>query len=169
MQWIEQGSTGPVTQALIEAPFGTVRITLQSTAVSRIELLESRCGPQPIPEGKAICQVIDQLEGYFSDSHFRFTVPLMVQGTQYRQRVWQALTDIGAGQTLTYGALARQLESAPRPIGGACRANPIALIVPCHRVVAANGAGGFAGERNGWPVRIKEWLLHHEGAAIGLH
>ena len=167
MRWIEQESTGPITQALIEAPFGSVRITLQSTAVSRIELLESRCGPQPIPRAKAIRQVIDQLEGYFSESHFHFTVPLMVQGTLYRKRVWQALTEIGVGQTLTYGALARQLESAPRPIGGACRANPVAIIVPCHRVIAVNGAGGFVGERNGWPVRIKEWLLHHESAANG--
>lgn len=94
-------------------------------------------------------------------------LPLAPVGTPFQQRVWRLLRAIPAGQTRTYGDIARSLSTSPRAVGGACRANPIVLLIPCHRVVAANGEGGFAGQREGiWPA-IKHRLLRLEGAVSG--
>ncbi len=103
----------------------------------------------------------------------RSAVPLLVaartlSGTAFRQRVWQALAQIPIGESRTYGELARELRSAPRAIGGACGANPIALVIPCHRVVGTRGSlGGFMGVTEGGPIAIKRWLLTHEGYRFG--
>jgi methylated-DNA-[protein]-cysteine S-methyltransferase len=92
--------------------------------------------------------------------------PLRLSGTPFQRRVWARLRQIPPGATRTYGELARQLETSPRAVGGACRANPVALFVPCHRVVAASGAGGFYGQSTGrWPA-IKRWLLAREGVTL---
>ena len=79
---------------------------------------------------------------------------------------WAALQDIPAGTVLTYGELARQLDSAARAIGGACRNNPIPILIPCHRVVGQQGLGGYAGAVTGDPLGIKRWLLRHEGVVV---
>ena len=85
-------------------------------------------------------------------------------GTPFRQRVWAALLTIPRGQSRTYGDVARLIGSAPRAFGQACCDNPIPLIIPCHRVVGANGAlGGFMHAGDGNPIAIKRWLLAHEG------
>ena len=90
------------------------------------------------------------------------------QGTAFRQRVWDALLQIPIGESRTYGELARLLHSAPRAVGGACGANPIALVIPCHRVVGTHGSlGGFMGVTQGEPIAIKRWLLAHEGYRFG--
>jgi methylated-DNA-[protein]-cysteine S-methyltransferase len=78
--------------------------------------------------------------------------------------VWQVIYSIPCGNTLTYLDVARQLKSAPRPVGGACGANRIPLVIPCHRVVASHGIGGFMNARGGEPLEVKKWLLRHEGA-----
>lgn len=91
-------------------------------------------------------------------------VPIRLHGTPFQERVWAALTEIPYGQTRSYGQLARALGSAPRAVGQACKANPIAILVPCHRVLAAAGLGGYAGARNGPALARKEALLHLEGA-----
>jgi len=82
----------------------------------------------------------------------------------FRQKVWRALRRIPRGTTRSYGALARELRTSARAVGGACRDNPLPLVVPCHRVVAHGGPGGFMGARAGFPMRVKQWLLAHEGA-----
>jgi methylated-DNA-[protein]-cysteine S-methyltransferase len=87
---------------------------------------------------------------------------LALTGTSFQQKVWQAIQKIAPGKTKTYGQLAKQLASAPRAIGQACKSNPIVIIVPCHRVVAANDIGGYAGARDGARVETKKWLLNHE-------
>ena len=69
---------------------------------------------------------------------------------------------IPAGKTLSYGVLAKKLDTSARAVGNACRANPVPIIVPCHRVVASNGMGGFMGKRSGSPLDLKHWLLAHE-------
>ena len=104
-----------------------------------------------------------QLDEYFKGHRRRFELPLKFNGTQFQQRVWRALTEIPFGETRTYGQLARQLDnpSACRAVGLAHGKNPIAVIVPCHRVIGADGSlTGFGG---GLPR--KEWLLSHEGFA----
>ncbi len=83
-------------------------------------------------------------------------------GTPFQRRVWAALQDIPPGEVLTYGALADRLGSSARAVAAACRANPLPLVVPCHRVVAAHGPGGFMGASHGDPVALKQWLLDHE-------
>jgi methylated-DNA-[protein]-cysteine S-methyltransferase len=87
-------------------------------------------------------------------------------GSAFQRRVWQVISAIPAGRTRTYGEIAAELGSAPRAVGGACRANPYPLLVPCHRVVGASGLGGFAGDRSGRLLAVKRWLLAHEGALI---
>ena len=88
-------------------------------------------------------------------------MPLAPAGSGFRQRVWQAMQAIPVGETRSYGALARALGSAPRAVGGACGANPIPILIPCHRVVAGGGLGGYSG---GAGLATKIALLKLEGA-----
>lgn len=82
--------------------------------------------------------------------------------SRFRLKVWQALAEIPVGQIRSYSALAAQLESGPRAVAGACRDNPFAGVIPCHRVVAKNGIGGFMGQSNGDFIRLKQRLLDYE-------
>jgi methylated-DNA-[protein]-cysteine S-methyltransferase len=110
--------------------------------------------------------IATQLAAYFSDPAFAFAIPLTMVGTVFQRRVWDALRAIPPGCTTTYGELARALATAPRAIGLACRANPCPIVVPCHRVVAVRGLGGFGGATGGRRLAIKRWLLAHEGVEI---
>ncbi len=101
----------------------------------------------------------DQLHAYFDGALQTFDLPLAPQGTPYRRRVWQALTEIPYGRTASYGALAARLGGSARAIGGANGANPIPIIIPCHRVVASFGLGGYSG---GDGLQTKSWLLSLE-------
>ena len=101
-----------------------------------------------------------ELNAYFSDPHHRFQLPLKPQGSAYQQKVWNALLVIPVGRTLTYGELALKLQSSPRAIGQACKRNPLALFIPCHRIVGKNDLGGYMG--NPKAVSYKESLLAHE-------
>ena len=105
-----------------------------------------------------------QLQAYFTNPSTAFTLPLELQGTPFQQKVWQALQKIPVSQTLSYGELANRLHTSARAIGNACRANPIPLLVPCHRVIAKNSIGGFSGATSGSDIDRKRWLLRHEGA-----
>jgi len=108
-------------------------------------------------------RLFKQIAHYFKQPQ-NFDVPLHSEmGTSFQLRVWQALLEIPLGQTNTYGELAKKLKTSARAIGMACRTNPLPLLVPCHRVVSANGIGGFCGKLDGKPVSVKEWLLAHEG------
>ena len=101
-----------------------------------------------------------QLTAYFNRNLTDFDLPLAPDGSAYRKRVWRAMGLIPYGETWTYGELAQAAETVPRAVGGACGANPIPVILPCHRVVAANGgAGGYSGK--GGP-RTKSALLDIE-------
>lgn len=103
-------------------------------------------------------QLNDYLEGEIGE----FDLPLMTRGSEFQQKVWTELESIPSGQTRTYGEIARKMGSSARAVGGACRKNPVAVIVPCHRVVSASGAGGYAGDTDGRNLRVKLWLLDHE-------
>lgn len=157
----------PVYAARLRAPFAVLGIRTAQARVIGIDYLsahERALGPSDALAERA-CR---QLERYLADPHFRFTLPLAPQGTAFRQRVWDALLQIPIGESRTYGELARLLHSAPRAVGGACGANPIALVIPCHRVVGTHGSlGGFMGVTQGEPIAIKRWLLAHEGYRFG--
>ena len=106
--------------------------------------------------------VANELEHYTRNPEHVFDLLFVPSGTPFQLRIWRALLAIPAGQTLTYGALAAQLKTAPRAVGQACGANPLPLVIPCHRVVSANGLGGFMHATSGAPLDIKAWLLRHE-------
>lgn len=106
--------------------------------------------------------IIDQLAAYFVDPYYPFNIDYDLQGTPFQKAAWQALKKIPVGKTLTYGQLAKKIGTGPRAIGQACRTNPIPIIIPCHRIVAASNLGGFSGNIQGRFMGIKEWLLKHE-------
>jgi len=153
--------------AKLKAPFAVLGIRTGAGAVTGIEYLAASERAQA-PTDAIAERACRQLERYLADSQFRFTVPLAPKGTPFRRRVWDALTTIPIGESRTYGEMARKLATAPRAIGGACGANPIALVIPCHRVVGSQGSlGGFMGATEGEPISIKRWLLRHEGYRFG--
>jgi methylated-DNA-[protein]-cysteine S-methyltransferase len=95
----------------------------------------------------------EQLHAYFDTELTTFDLPLAPAGSPYRQRVWQALLAIPYGATRTYLDIARAAGGSPRSVGGANGANPIPIIIPCHRVVATNGPGGYSGG-DGLPTKL---------------
>lgn len=105
-----------------------------------------------------------QLSAYFAGTLHHFDVPLAAQGTPFQKHVWRALCDIPYGETISYGELARRIGNpkASRAVGLANGRNPISIIVPCHRVIGANGS--LTGYGGGLPR--KRWLLQHEGVAV---
>ncbi len=121
-------------------------------------------GAARAPRGALAERAACQLERYLADPDFRFDLPLAEAGTAFQRRVWALLAGIPRGRTLTYGEAAHALGSAARAVGQACGANPYPLAIPCHRVVGAQGIGGFAHHGAGFHVEIKRWLLEHERA-----
>jgi len=119
-----------------------------------------------VAEDGLTAQVVLQLQHYFKQADWHFSLPLQPVGTPFQQAVWQQLQQIPMGEVRTYGEIARALGSGPRAVGNACRKNPLPVVVPCHRVVAASGPGGYAGQTQGRNMTIKGWLLAHEGVMI---
>ena len=109
-------------------------------------------------------QIRSELSAYFANNQHHFQLPLKPQGSIYQQRIWNALKVIPVGRTLTYGELAANVQSSPRAVGQACKRNPLALFIPCHRVVGKNNLGGYMG--NPQSLHYKEALLHHEIATL---
>lgn len=139
---------------------------MQGGALAAVEL-RPRARGITRPKTAAARKVASTLTRYFQDPAFEPSLTLNLRGTPFQRRVWRALQRIPSGNTLTYGALARKLGTSARAIGGACRENPLPIVVPCHRVVAAAGAGGFMGQSRGRALDIKSWLLCHEARIQG--
>ncbi len=104
-----------------------------------------------------------QLQAYFDGALRCFDLPLAPAGTPYRRRVWAALCDIPFGETRSYAAIAAAAGGSARSVGGANGANPIPIIIPCHRVVATTGIGGYSGLDG---LTTKRWLLDLERAPL---
>lgn len=148
-------------QAKLATPFAVLGIVTTDGRLTEIDFLPPETAPLA-PQDAFTGRVCDELRAYATNSAHRFTLPLDPRGTPFQRRVWQALLEIPYGSTLTYGELAARLGSAPRAVGQACGANPIPVIIPCHRVLARNGLGGFMNSAGGDPLSIKRWLLRHE-------
>ena len=149
--------------AVVSAPFGAVGLMLHGEQVS-IEFLSEKL-PVKYSESKTLSQVAKQIDAYFADARNEFKLPFKLNGTPYQRRVWQVISAIPRGQVLTYGQIADQIGSGPRAVANACGANNLPLVIPCHRVVAKGGLGGFMqGDPNG--LKIKKWLLKHEGVEV---
>jgi methylated-DNA-[protein]-cysteine S-methyltransferase len=141
-----------------------VAVKTRDDLVSEILYLPPSVAPQP-PRTPLAEQAARQLERYREDPDTRFDLPLLIEGTPFQRRLWDALCAIPRGKTLTYGELARRLGGEARAVGQACGDNRLPIIIPCHRVVAANGIGGFAHATGGYLLEAKRWLLAHECGA----
>lgn len=157
---------GQTFDAVIDSPVGRLGIRMQGKALSRLVFLSGRHRLIEADSGPAN-DVLCSLEAYFENPGQVLGVVVQLSGTPFQRRVWQGLSSIQVGKVMTYGALAAQLGSGARAVGNACRSNPVPIVVPCHRVVAGNGLGGFAGDSHGRLVSAKRWLLEHEGVEIG--
>jgi len=147
--------------ARMAAPFAVLGIRTAGDRLTGIEYLP-RGAATLAPVSRLAERVCRQLERYLDDPAFRFDLPFDYCGTDFQCRVWRAIHAIPSGRTLTYAEIARRLHSAPRPVGGACGANRIPVVIPCHRAVAADGIGGFAHSTGGFKLEAKRWLLLHE-------
>jgi methylated-DNA-[protein]-cysteine S-methyltransferase len=152
--------------AVLATPFGKLGIRTEAGALSEIAFLPDSVRPRA-PVAQLEVRACAQVESYLRDPDFSFSLPVKTAGTPFQRRVWEAIAAIPRGSTRSYGEIARDLCSAPRAVGQACGENPYPLVVPCHRVVSAGGVGGFAHADDGYLLRIKRWLLAHEGATIG--
>ena len=153
----------PVEQyydAVYQSPVGELGIRLEDQQLKRLVWLSSVTGPGQ-KESSLLRTILDALHNYFTHAHAFPVLPLAPEGSVFQKRVWMALLHIPFGQVITYGQLARQLNTSSRAIGQACRTNPITVVIPCHRVVAANGLGGYMGKTGN--IIGKQWLLAHEG------
>ncbi|MCR4305151.1 MAG: methylated-DNA--[protein]-cysteine S-methyltransferase [Gallionella sp.] len=148
-------------QAKLKVPFGVLGIRCTGGMLTGIDFLPA--GEKPQSAASAFANTVcEQLLRYFENPAAKFSVPLELNGTPHQQKVWQAMSAIPRGETRSYGELAAKLKSCAQAVGQACGANPIPIIVPCHRVVSKSGLGGFARHTSGAHLDIKRWLLAHE-------
>ena len=144
----------------INAPFGGVGIHVESDYVVGIQLFPAQQSLRA-PTNQYAQHVAHQISQYFTQAGAMLDIPYVVSGTPFQKRVWKAISEIPFGQVLTYAELAQKVGSGPRAVANACGANRVPLLIPCHRVVAKNGLGGFMQGIDGG-LKIKEWLLAHE-------
>jgi methylated-DNA-[protein]-cysteine S-methyltransferase len=156
----------------VEFPKMKVAIATRDDRVAEIRYLPLS-SPDVSAKNALAAEAARQLEGYRKDPDAHFDLPLLIEGTGFQRRLWAALCEIPRGKTLTYGELARRLGGASgetgwemsRAVGQACGDNRLPIVIPCHRVIAANGIGGFAHASAGYLLEAKRWLLLHECGA----
>jgi methylated-DNA-[protein]-cysteine S-methyltransferase len=161
--------------ATLPSPVGELLLTAEDAGLTRVyferHVHGERMAPdwQPAagsaaPAADVLVEARRQLDAYFAGALTTFTVPLAPSGTPFQQRVWMALRELAFGDTVSYAEIARRIGAADavRAVGAANGRNPLSIIVPCHRVVGADGAlTGFGGG-----IERKRWLLQHEGALL---
>lgn len=155
---------------VVDSPIGPLVLVATDEALRELRFPNGRpVGPDDGPAGPdhpVLAAASQQLVEYFGGTRTEFDLPLDPRGSAFRTAAWRGLSTIPFGQTVTYGEQARRLghEGKARAIGAANGANPIPLILPCHRVVGHDGSlTGFGGG-----LETKAWLLHHERVVIGL-
>jgi len=154
--------------AVIEFPKMKVAVETRAERIAGIKYLP--LGAEAKAPANALAErAVRQLERYREDPDAKFDLPLLIEGSEFQRRLWAALCEIPRGRTLTYGEMARKLggedfESA-RAVGQACGDNKLPIVIPCHRVVAADGIGGFSHTTEGFLIDAKRWLLMHEASA----
>jgi methylated-DNA-[protein]-cysteine S-methyltransferase len=142
----------------LDSPLGQVKICASAKGISAIRFVsqtDTDSAPSALTE-----RASEQLQAYFSGTLTQFNLPLDITGTAFQQRVWLTLCDIHFGRTCSYAEIAQRLENAKavRAVGAANGRNPVAILVPCHRVIGADGSlTGYAGG-----LDKKAWLLKHE-------
>ncbi|WP_289042732.1 methylated-DNA--[protein]-cysteine S-methyltransferase [uncultured Aliiroseovarius sp.] len=147
-----------MTMVTMDSPLGRLGVEAQAGVITRLIWGATPKGP-PTP---LLREAVAQLTAYFQGRLQRFDLPTNVQGSDFQRAVCDAMASIPFGETLTYGQIARQTGKSAQAVGNACGANPIPIIIPCHRVLGADGLGGFSGAGG---VEAKVHLLRLEGAA----
>lgn len=140
----------------VETPLGWISLTEQNDAITA--LTWGRAGTDETP---LLVEATRQLTSYFLHDLKAFDLPLRPSGGAFQQAVNVVMQAIPYGETREYGEIAEELGSMPQPVGNACGGNSIAIIIPCHRVVASSGLGGFSAPGG---IETKIALLRHEGA-----
>ena len=163
MRMPAQGYSDASFDAVIAFPAMRVAVRTRGATVTAIVYLPPEV-PVMAPRNRLAERAARQIERYRADPDTVFDLPLQRCGTPFQRDVWRALERIPRGQTRSYGALARSLGTAARAVGQACGENRFPVVIPCHRVVAASGIGGFAHARGGYLLEAKRWLLAHERA-----
>lgn len=154
----------PLNLQKFSSPFGSVYIYADDKAIKAVlfKPWQNSMADNAVSQSNPIIDKCwQQLEEYFSGKRTNFDLPISADGTEFQQKVWQTLLTIPYGETWNYGQLAQAIgnNNASRAVGAANGKNPISIIIPCHRVIGANGTlTGYAGG-----LIAKEWLLKHEG------
>lgn len=150
--------------ALLPSPIGPLYVAVEDGKLAALYTAEHRLHTQADPPRDPTFDAIrTQLDEYFAGTRTTFDLPLHERGTPFERAVWARLRTIPFGETITYGELARELNSSARAVGRANGRNQISIVVPCHRVVGANGSlTGYAGG-----IPTKQALLNHEGLLAG--
>ncbi|HVL74606.1 MAG TPA: methylated-DNA--[protein]-cysteine S-methyltransferase [Noviherbaspirillum sp.] len=153
-----------VFSAIVKAPFGGVGIRTDAAMLRELVYLPPSFA-EAAPADALAERAARQIERYLIEPDFRFDLPLASVGTDFQRRVWAAISAIPRGEVATYGQIAKLIRSAPRAIGQACGANWFPIVIPCHRVTATGGLGGFSNhdDETGFHLGVKRWLLAHEG------
>lgn len=153
----------------VDSPVGRLRLTAENGAITRLDWIGATATDDNPPTGEddALLETAArQLGAYFDGTRNTFDLPLAPHGTSHEQAVWREMRTIAYGATRSYGEIAGAIGSSPRAVGMACGRNPIPVIVPCHRVLAANGGiGGYSGSGG---IDTKRRLLVLEGAMLAV-
>ena len=155
-------------KAYYQSEIGWLEIVGTEEAIKAIEFIEAEAvnnDSAQVPVTGEMSTCLTQLDEYFKGSRKDFSFTLAPEGTEFQKSVWQQLIDIPFGETVSYFDIAKAInnEKAVRAVGAANGQNPIVIVVPCHRVIGSNGKlTGYGGG-----LWRKEWLLNHEGVAVG--
>ena len=147
-----------------ESPLGRLRVVEAEGRITRLTWRDAGVAEtqsEAPPPGSLLAEAGRQLAAYFAGTRRDFDLPLAPAGSAFQKNVWREMIRIPYGEVLTYGEMAARTGGVARAVGGACGANPIPVIIPCHRVVAGEGLGGYSG-RGG--LDTKRRLLVLEGA-----
>ncbi len=146
--------------AIIPAPFGAIGVNAEDDFLVGLALLPV-AQAEKVSGDPFVQSIVMQIKQYLNNPDTLLDIPIAVKGTPFQKRVWQAIAKVPVGRTISYGELAGMVGSGPRAVANVCGANQVPLVIPCHRVVAKNGLGGFMqGQENGLAVKV--WLLEHE-------
>jgi methylated-DNA-[protein]-cysteine S-methyltransferase len=144
----------------LDSPLGLIEIVGNHKAVTGLNFVHQKRVSHPV-SNTVVDAALDQLKEYLNGTRTAFSIPLELQGTFFQKQVWQALLKVGYGETVSYKHIAEAIGNprAVRAVGAANGKNPVAIIVPCHRIIGSNGS--MTGYSSG--IWRKEWLLRHEG------
>jgi methylated-DNA-[protein]-cysteine S-methyltransferase len=161
-------TTPPAALRRIDSPIGRIEIVGDGAAVTALSIERDGMLPHddsPEASDAVLDRAVTQLEEYFTGHRHDFDVPVTLAGTAFQLSVWEQLVDLEWGEVVSYGDLGRGTgrATAGRAVGGAVGANPIPIIVPCHRVLGSDGT--ITGYSGGEGIPTKSWLLAHEGIA----